>query len=62
MPEIHLRNVRAKGHHVNAARVELRKMLLKTPQLGVAKWSPVTAVEDQQDAVGFRVRGAGRPR
>jgi hypothetical protein len=62
MPEIHLRIVRAKGDDVNAERVEIRKTLLKTPQLGVAKWSPITAVENQQNAVRFRVRPAGRPR
>src|SRR5215471_1670523 len=35
-----------------AYRAELIQVFLNAPQLGVAGWSPVAAIEDQQDAPG----------
>jgi hypothetical protein len=47
---IDLRRVDADANHANAARVEFRKLLLKTPQLGVTKWSPEPAIKNQDRA------------
>ena len=35
------------GHDTNATPVELSQIFLKTPQLGVAQWSPMSAIENQ---------------
>ena len=56
----HVRGVRADGDHTDAACIEVGKVPLETPQLGVAKGSPVAAVENQQNAVGCCARRAGR--
>src|SRR2546430_5103075 len=37
---------------MDATSVEIRKTLLKTPQLGVAKRSPISAIENQDRAIG----------
>ena len=34
--------------NANAARIEFRKPVLETPQLGVAKRSPKTSIENQE--------------
>ncbi len=39
--------VHADGGHADPARVEIRKSMLKTPQLGVTERSPMTAIENQ---------------
>jgi len=57
-----LRRVHTDGNHPNTVCIEIRKTLLETPQLGVAKGSPVTAVENQQDAVRSRLRRPDRRR
>jgi hypothetical protein len=49
---IDFRRVNANRDDLNPARFKFRKPLLKTPQLGVAKWSPETAIKNQRD--GFR--------
>ena len=49
---IYFWRVHADGRDANAARIEVRKPLLETPQLGVAEQSPVPAIENQQRAVG----------
>jgi hypothetical protein len=36
---------------MNAARVEFRKPLLETPQLGVAEQSPKTTIENHHDTL-----------
>src|SRR5437899_5006285 len=37
---------------MNPPRLKIRKTTLKTPQLGVTKWSPVPPIENQNRAVG----------
>ena len=49
---IDFRRVNANRDDVNPARFKFRKPLLETPQLGVAQWSPETAIKNQRD--GFR--------
>ena len=56
---IYFWRVHADGRDANAARIEVRKPLLETPQLGVAEQSPVPAIENQQRSVGAR-RALGR--
>ena len=46
---IDLRGVNADCNDANATRIEFRKLLLKTPQLGVAERSPKSAIENQRD-------------
>src|SRR6266404_3756097 len=48
---IYFHRVDADRCDTKAARVEVRKPALKTPQLGVTKRSPVAAVEDQYRAL-----------
>jgi len=50
LPLIDFRRVHADSDHAKAARVEFRKPLLKTPQLGVTEWSPEPTVENQDRA------------
>ena len=47
LPLVDIRRIDADGDNANAARVEFRKSMLKTPQLGVAERSPKTAIENQ---------------
>ena len=39
--------------------LKLTQTLLNTPQLGVAEWSPVASIEDQQRALRYYVLGVG---
>jgi hypothetical protein len=50
LPLIDFRRVHADTDHANAARVELGKPFLKTPQLGVTERSPEPAIENQDRA------------
>jgi len=47
LPQVNLRWIDANTDDPDAARIKLRKLLLETPQLGVAKRSPKTAIENQ---------------
>jgi len=49
-----LRRIDADRRHPNAVRLELAPMLLDTPQLGVAGWSPIPAVKHQQRTLRSR--------
>jgi len=44
------RTINADGDGTNAGLVKLGEIFLNAPQLGVAGWSPVAPVENQQDA------------
>jgi hypothetical protein len=46
-----LYRVDANGNDADAALIEVRKPLLKTPQLGVAEQSPVAAIENEHRPV-----------
>jgi hypothetical protein len=46
---IDFRRANTQRDHANSARFELRKLVLKTPQLGVAERSPKSAIENQRD-------------
>src|ERR1700694_5252334 len=48
---IYFHGVDADRCDTKAARIEVRKLALKTPQLGVTERSPVAAVEDQYRAL-----------
>ena len=48
---IDLDRVNTDRHDLDAARSEIRKTLLKTPQLGVTKRSPMSPVKNQDRAV-----------
>jgi len=55
-----LGRIDADGHHFDAVLMKLAQMLLEAPQLGVAKWSPISAIEDQDyAAVAFYQIGEG---
>jgi hypothetical protein len=45
---IYFRRICADSDQPNAAAFKLREALLKTPQLGVAEWSPMSAVKYEQ--------------
>jgi len=47
LPQVNIRWIDANTDDPDAARIKLRKLLLETPQLGVAKRSPKTAIENQ---------------
>ena len=57
MPSIDFNRIDADRGDANAARLEFGKMSLETPQLGVAKRSPMPAVKDQDGAVGRKQIG-----
>src|ERR1700730_10608454 len=59
---IDLRRVHANAHHLDAARIELRKSLLETPQLGVAQGSPKAPIENQHRALRSRKQIGQRDR
>ena len=42
-----VRRIDADADYANTLRVEFRKPLLETPQLGVAEWSPKSTIENQ---------------
>jgi len=46
VPPVSLYRIDANRGNADAAGIEFRQMLLKTPQLGVTQDSPITAVED----------------
>src|SRR2546430_14221511 len=52
MAAIDFNRIDADRDHLHTARGEFRKTLLKTPQLGVAKRSPVSPIKDQDRAIG----------
>ena len=52
---VNLRWIDADPDDTDAACIEFGKMLLKTPQLGVAKRSPKSAIENQRDRLGPRL-------
>jgi hypothetical protein len=54
MSSTRLDRINADGHDANAARIEFRQPLLKTPQLGVAEQSPIAAIENQPRAAAAR--------
>jgi hypothetical protein len=47
VPLVDIRWIDADRDDTNAARVEFRKPMLETPQLGVTQWSPETAIKNQ---------------
>jgi len=51
LPLIDIRRINTDADDTNAARVEFRKPMLETPQLGVAERSPKTAIENQEGTV-----------
>ena len=57
MPAIDLNRIDADRGDANSARLKLGQALLKTPQLGVAERSPMSAVKDQDRAVGRKQIG-----
>ena len=50
LPPIDLRRINADADYADPARIEIRKPLLKTPQLGVAEQSPEAAIKNQRDS------------
>ena len=48
VPSVDIRWINTDADDTNAARVEFRKPMLETPQLGVAERSPKTSIEDQE--------------
>jgi hypothetical protein len=48
MRPIDINGVDTDGRDANAARLKITEPLLKTPQLGVAEWSPMSAIKDQK--------------
>ena len=46
VPLAHIGWIDADRDHANTARSKVRQSLLKTPQLGVAEQSPMTAIEN----------------
>jgi len=57
---IDFRRVHANRNDVNPARFKFRKPLLETPQLGVAQWSPETAIKNQRNSFRFTTEIAKR--
>jgi hypothetical protein len=51
MRVINIDRVHANRGHMHTPRGKIRKMLLKTPQLGVAKRSPMAAIKNQDSSV-----------
>lgn len=43
------RRIHTDRDNLDAPGMELIQVLLETPQLGVAEWSPIAAVEDQHN-------------
>ena len=58
---VDFRSVHADGGHTDPPRVEIRKSLLKTPQLGVTERSPIPPIKNQQRAfVGNQIGKCNR--
>ena len=55
MPLIRLDRIHTDGGQPDPAGVKFGQMALKTPQLGVAKRSPKSAIENQRDRLGSRL-------
>jgi len=53
VPLVSLRWIHTDADNTNAARVEFRKPVLETPQLGVAEGSPKTAIKNQHRPLGI---------
>ena len=51
VPLIDIRRINTDADDTNAARVEFRKPMLETPQLGVTERSPKTTIENQEGAL-----------
>jgi hypothetical protein len=51
MPAIYFDGIDADGRDMHTAPSEIRKVILKTPQLGVTERSPMSAIKDQDGAV-----------
>ena len=49
LPPVDLRQIDADADYADPARIEIRTLLLKTPQLGVAERSPKAAIKNQHD-------------
>ena len=54
LPAINIRRIDADADNENTACIEIRKPFLETPQLGVAKQSPKSAIKNHHDR--FRSR------
>ena len=52
MATIDFNRINTNRGNANSALLKFRKTALKTPQLGVAKRSPVPSIEDQDCAIG----------
>jgi hypothetical protein len=52
--------VHADSHHFNAAPMKLAQVLLKTPQLGVAEWSPIPAIQNEHEPTMILQKIGGR--
>ena len=50
LPPVDLRRINADADYADPARIEIRTLLLKTPQLGVAERSPEAAIKNQRDS------------
>jgi hypothetical protein len=48
MSAVDLNGIDTDTSDANAAGIKITKPLLKTPQLGVAEWSPMSAIKDQE--------------
>ena len=51
VPLIDIRRINTNANDTNAARVEFRKPMLETPQLGVTERSPKATIENQEGAL-----------
>ena len=51
LPAIDLGRIETDADHANPVRIEIRKLLLETPQLGVAEWSPKAAIKNQHNSI-----------
>ena len=57
MPAVDINRIDADRGDANSAILKLGQAPLKTPQLGVTEWSPMSAVKDQDRAVGWKQIG-----
>jgi hypothetical protein len=48
MSAVNINDIDTDGRDANAARLKITEPLLKTPQLGVAERSPMSAIKDQE--------------
>jgi len=44
--------INANRGEMDSSFIEIRQTLLKTPQLGVTEWSPISTIEDHHRAIG----------